>query len=82
MSKFKLNTNDPEEERELAELLGDMATHLSPVYKRLAPESHANQVAFENMAPACRIGEEGEEGRPFSGVSAVIDYCAHSHFGT
>ena len=78
--KFRLNTNDRNEERELEDLLEEMATHLSPLYKRLAPDSHANQVAFETMAPSCRIGKPIEEGRPFSGVTAVSDFCAHAHF--
>ena len=79
--KFKLNTSgDRNEERELGDLLEEMATHLSPLYKRLAPDSHANQVAFETMAPSCRIGRPIEEGRPFSGVTAVSDFCAHAHF--
>ena len=58
----------------------EMATHLSPLYKNLAPDSHANQVAFETMAPSCRIGKPIEEGRSFSGVTAVSDFCAHAHF--
>ncbi len=57
-----------------------MATHLSPLYKQIAPDSHANQVAFDASAQSCRIGRNApEEGRPFSGVTAVSDFSAHAH---
>ena len=42
--KFKLNTKNYSEEEEMGARLEEMATHLSPLYKRLAPQSHANQV--------------------------------------
>jgi hypothetical protein len=34
---------------------------------------------YETVASDCRIGLLGGPGRPFSGVTAVSDYCAHAH---
>ena len=79
-NKFKLNTKNEQEEKELGDKLEEMANLLSPLYQRLAPDSHANQVAFETTAPSCRIGKAVAEGRPFSGVTAVSDFCAHAHY--
>ena len=54
-----------------------LATEMAPLYQRVAPVSYANQTAFEDTGSDCRIGLK--KGRPFSGVTAVADFCAHAH---
>ncbi|CAL1528660.1 unnamed protein product [Lymnaea stagnalis] len=73
--KFKLK--DIVLEDVLSEKLEKLATDISPLYGQLAPDAFRNQTQFESQAGECRLGSR--PGRPFSGVTAVVDFCCHSH---
>ena len=75
--KFKLKEDSAEEE--LEDICLELTNAVGDIYRNLAPASHANMCLFEEVASGCRIGEERKAGRPFSGITTVCDFCAHSH---
>lgn len=76
--KFKLREEGAEVG--LSSVCTDLSNVVGPIYKALAPDAHANMCLFEELASDCRIGHG--EGRPFSGITTVCDFCAHSHKDT
>nr|CAB3262691.1 uncharacterized protein LOC100181878 [Phallusia mammillata] len=80
-NKFKLNgTKDNAAEKFVENICQRLATDMSSKYKMAAPDAHKNQTEHESKGTECRLGENSElEGRPFSGVTLCMDFCAHSH---
>ncbi|KAM6184832.1 methylcytosine dioxygenase TET1 [Rhynchocyon petersi] len=75
--RFRIDPSSPLHEKNLEDHLQNLATQLAPIYKQFAPVAYQNQVENEHLAPECRLGNQ--EGRPFSGVTCCLDFCAHPH---
>lgn len=73
--KFRLSVKS--EEAAIEEHMNLLATILAPLFKQMCPRSYDNQTRYEKEAQDCRLGNK--EGKPFSGVSACLDFCAHAH---
>jgi hypothetical protein len=68
------------EEEELEEVCHQLAEQVAPLHRLLAPDSFNNMTLFEEAAVDCRLGRQ--PGRPYSGITTVVDFCAHSHRDT
>ena len=78
INKFKLQKDAPKEkEKENEDILQELATFISPIVGNVVPDAYKNMTAFESEAEDCRIGLQ--PGKPFSGITAVADFCAHDH---
>ncbi|GAB0088487.1 DNA N6-methyl adenine demethylase [Sergentomyia squamirostris] len=73
--KFRLSVKT--EEAEIEERMNILATMLGPLYVTATPKAFENQCKYEKEAPDCRLGLK--PGKPFSGVTACMDFCAHAH---
>lgn len=73
----KFRMSEESQEAIIEESMQNLATQITPLYKCLAPESFKNQCVYEEQAIDCRLGLK--PGRPFSGVTACLDFCAHAH---
>lgn len=78
--KFKLEKDAPADKEFLVEhTLQTLTNNVTPLYKKLCPDAYANMTAHSKSASDCRIGDDPGIEKPFSGVTAVCDFCAHSH---
>ncbi|XP_070288015.1 methylcytosine dioxygenase TET1 isoform X3 [Myotis yumanensis] len=75
--RFRIDPSSPLHEKNLEDNLQSLATQLAPIYRQYAPVAYQNQIQFEHIARECRLGNK--EGRPFSGVTACVDFCTHAH---
>ncbi|XP_065062672.1 methylcytosine dioxygenase TET1-like isoform X2 [Rhopilema esculentum] len=73
--KFKIQ--ETEKEAEVKLLLESLATEFGPKCKMFAPKAYYNMTYYDSIASQCRMGKG--EGRPFSGLTCCLDFCAHSH---
>lgn len=69
------------EEKELETVCHQLAERVAPLHRLLSPDSFNNMCLFEEAASDCRLGRQ-PGGRPYSGITTVVDFCAHSHRDT
>ena len=67
-------------EMEVSNVCHDLADKVAPLHQIMAPDCYKNMEFFDRGG-GCRIGRR-ERGRPYSGVTTVVDFCAHSHQDT
>ena len=70
--KFKLEQEREEPELELH--MGNLASAVTPIFYRVAPEAYGIMAQHDNTAKECRVGQS-----PFAGITACMDFCSHSH---
>ena len=56
-----------------------VADEMSFILERMAPDAFDNLTALSGQVANCRIGRRPDLKRPFSGVTGVVDFCAHAH---
>ena len=71
----------PDMEAELESALQDIGDEVAALHKKMSPHSFKNMTRFEDVAKDCRIGSIAGQ-RPYSGITTVVDFCAHSHWDT
>ena len=93
IKKFKLNNRENSIETAKGELgmkeyhlentVNNMADQVGSLFERVVPQAFKNMTCRGGLAKECRIGDSRKSGdeRPFSGVTAVSDFCAHAHRG-
>jgi len=73
----KYRLSDASEENCLETICQNLTDAVTPSFAQLAPDCFNNMCLFDQVAKDCRIGASAY--RPFSGITTVLDYCAHSH---
>ena len=84
VKKFKLDKKGLElEERNLENTVNNLADQVGNLFEAVVPQAFKNMTCRGGQAEKCRIGDSRKSGneRPFSGVTAVSDFCAHAHRG-
>ena len=70
-------------ERNLEYTVNNLADQVGNLFEAVVPQAFKNMTCRGGQAEKCRIGDSRKSGneRPFSGVTAVSDFCAHAHRG-
>ena len=91
VNKFKLTYNNDNrdkkelelKERNLENTVNNLADQVGNLFEAVVPQAFKNMTICGGQAEKCRIGDSRKSGDelPFSGFTAVSDFCAHSHTG-